>query len=74
MIDTTCPGLEMKTYLTGQGRKRVDVEEVLKNVAEKEPRTGRTWVYVSGPNAFIEGAKRSCKEAEVEFYGASWEI
>jgi len=34
----------------------------------------RTWVYISGPEPFIEGAKEACKVARpaLEFYAASW--
>jgi len=69
-----CEGLEMQTYLTGPGRARVDVDQVLGDVREAEPK-GRTWVYISGPNPFIEAGKRACKAAgDVEFYAPSWEI
>ncbi len=74
-MDTRTPGLEIQTWKTGQGRERVDVDAVLSDVREKEPVGGRTWVYISGPNPFIEGAKRACKAAgDVEFYAASWDI
>ena len=33
---------------------------------------GRTWCYVSGPNAFIEGGERACRRVGVEYYGARW--
>ena len=64
----------MQTWLTGEGKPRVDVDVVLRDVREAEPK-GRTWVYISGPNPFIEAGKRACKAAgDVEFYAASWEI
>lgn len=69
-----CGGLEIQTFLTGPGRARVDIDQVLGDVREAEPK-GRTWVYISGPNPFIEAGKRACKAAgDVEFYAASWEI
>ena len=33
---------------------------------------GRTWCYLSGPNAFIEGGERACRRVGVEYYGARW--
>jgi len=34
----------------------------------------RVWVYISGPNAFIEAGETACKTLGVEYYGARWEI
>ena len=68
------PGLEVQTHLTGDGRKRVDAEETLAEVRKRDP-GGRMWVYISGPNAFIEGGTKACKaQAGVDWYAASWDI
>lgn len=69
-----CEGLELQTSLTGEGRARLNINKALKEVREAEP-AGRTWVYISGPNAFIEAGKKACKDAgDMEFYAASWDI
>ena len=52
----------------------MDVREVLEGVRGRDPE-GRMWVYVSGPNAFIEVGKGACKKlAGVDWYAASWEV
>ena len=66
-------GLEVRRFLTGEGRKRVDLKEVVRGcVREGE----RTWCYVSGPGGFLEGGKEACKGVGkgVEVYAAKWDI
>lgn len=67
-------GLEIRNYITGQGRQRVDIGHMLRNILTEDP-LGKTWVYISGPNSYIEAGKSACKaEQGVDFYAASWEI
>ena len=67
-------GLELKKFVTGNGKTRVDLGVELRNVL-KDP--GRTWVYISGPKHYIAGAKAACKEVQkqvhLDFYAASWD-
>ena len=73
------PGLEVRAHLTGPGHQRLDMEQTVREICESE-RTpsgvpGRTWVYLSGPNAFIETGEKACRTLApmgVEFYGARW--
>lgn len=69
--------------MTGGGRQRLSVgdelDEILKtNVNEGSPGSpASTWVYISGPNAFIEAGETACKERQMrglEWYGAKWDI
>lgn len=66
--DTT-PGLEVRSCLTGKGRVRVNMEETIGSITEKG---GRTWVYISGPNPFIEAGEKACRQFGVDFFGARW--
>ena len=63
------PGLEVRPHLTGKGRPRLDMEGAIRDLGEQG---GKTWVYLSGPNAFIEAGERACRECGVEYYGARW--
>lgn len=67
-VDTT-PGLEVRSFLTGKGRGRVNMEETIDSIKEKG---GRTWVYISGPNPFIESGEKACRRSGVDFFGARW--
>ncbi|KAG0648785.1 Ferric reduction oxidase chloroplastic [Hyphodiscus hymeniophilus] len=75
--------LEVRTNLTGPGKKRLDVGQVLDeilaaDVASSNPKVKPSaWVYISGPNAFIAAGETACKERcqlGVEWYGARWDI
>ena len=68
VVDTT-PGLEVRPFLTGAGRDRVNMGETIDSVKKNG---GRTWVYISGPNAFIEAGERACRRSGVDFFGARW--
>jgi hypothetical protein len=70
----TIEGLEIRVHKTGNGQRRLDADEVLAEfVGEKG--TGKCWVYISGPNAFIKGAEDACKKVSgLEYYGARWDI
>jgi hypothetical protein len=60
--------------LTGKDRPRLNIEERLNSIGA-EPDTGPIWVYLSGPNAFIEAGEKACKAAPgVDWYGARWNI
>jgi len=85
------PGLEVRPHFTGKGHERLDMEGAVRgivseSVSESESERGvgvggeargrgRTWVYLSGPNPFIETGEKACRELKglgVEFYGARW--
>ena len=59
--------------MTGDGRLRLDIPHVLSDVLAASPSLelktsnvtqarGDTWVYFSGPNAFIEAGASACKD------------
>ena len=78
-IEPKAEGLELRKYLTGPNRTRVNLTQVLTEICVKGSREGeRSWVYISGPNKYIDSAKQACKEVmqqtELEFYAASWDI
>lgn len=69
----TLSGLEVETHLTGQERPRLDMYHKLVRVREADPE-GSMWVYISGPNAFIEAGKRACKAiGNINIYAPSWD-
>ena len=67
-MDTT-PGLEVRPFLTGKTRGRLNMDDTIDSLKEKG---GRTWVYISGPNPFIEAGEKACRRAGVDFFGARW--
>lgn len=68
-------GVELKTHLTGPGRKRMNATETLQAIRSEDPQGTSIWVYISGPKSFIQSAEQACKAAEnVDYYAASWEI
>ena len=64
------PGLEVVVQVTGPGRERLDMDVMLRGWVGGGG--GRTWVYVSGPDAFITAGEEACKRAGAEYYGARW--
>lgn len=68
VVDKT-PGLEVRSFLTGKGRDRINMEETIGSIMENG---GRTWVYISGPNPFIEAGEKACRTSGVDFFGARW--
>ena len=70
-IQKTTPGLEVRPHLTGNGRQRLDAKEAITNVSENRP-SESTWVYISGPNPFIEAGEKVCRELGVAYFGARW--
>ena len=62
------PGLEVQPHLTRKGCARLDIKRVMTNVCGGGP----TWVYISGPSAFIEAGEQVCRAIGVEYFGASW--
>ena len=66
------PGLEVRPHLTGKGRDRLDARQTISELCSSEPATGRTWVYISGPNPFIEAGEKACRALNVSYYGARW--
>ena len=78
-IEPKAEGLELRKYLTGPGKSRVDLGQELSELCVKEKREGaRAWVYISGPNKYIESGREACKEVkqqtDLDFYAASWDI
>lgn len=73
--------LEVKITKTGGNRPRLDIAQTLESIrADGDPKhRDSVWVYISGPNKFIESGEKTCKEAAaagggVEWYGARWDI
>lgn len=67
----TTPGLEVRPHLTGNGRQRLDAKEAITDICENQP-SEKTWVYISGPNPFIEAGEKVCRELGVGYFGARW--
>jgi len=65
--------LETRIQLTGKGRSRIDFFATLTSIVEPSDK-GSTWVYLSGPNAYIRSGEEACKELGLEWYGARWDI
>jgi hypothetical protein len=66
-------GLEIRTHLTGGGRQRLDIKSMLEE--ESDGTKDNVWVYISGPNRFIEAAEEASKATPgVAYYGARWDI
>lgn len=73
--------LQIQTHLTGNNRPRLDIAQTLASIrADGDAKAvDSVWVYISGPNRFIEAGERACKAAAangggVEWYGARWDI
>ena len=66
----------MRVHLTGKDRPRLDVGHILADVLGPSPEgSNSTWVYLSGPNPFIETGEEACKAIPgIEWYGARWSI
>ncbi len=64
------PGLEVRTHLTGEGHGRLSMENTIGEICGAGG--GRTWVYLSGPNVFIETGEKACRKVGVDYYGARW--
>ena len=67
----SCEGLEMRKFLTGPGRGRVDLERELEEAAgykqeeiEGKEKENKAWVYISGPKPFITVGKEACKAVQ----------
>lgn len=65
------PGLEVRPHLTGGGRQRLDPKEAIDEIHAAEP-GGSMWVYVSGPNSFVQAGEKACRGVGVDFFGARW--
>ena len=77
-LEPMAHGLELRKFLTGGGRQRVDLPMELRDITE-DHEGHRCWVYISGPDAFISGAKEACREIkeggrDLDVYAASWSI
>lgn len=64
-------GLEINIHLTGEGRPRLDAKEAIIDSSSSES-AGSTWVYICGPNPFIEAGERACQDLSVPYFGARW--
>ena len=68
-------GLEFQTHLTGHGRPRPDLSNIIASTMRSDPasrgarkahgHSHRTWVYISGPNGFIASGKKACEEEDM---------
>ncbi|KAI9881083.1 MAG: hypothetical protein M1830_008241 [Pleopsidium flavum] len=66
--------LEVRIHLTGGDRPRLDIEQTLGSICGESTKSS-VWVYLSGPNRFIEAGEKACKAAPgVDWYGARWDI
>ena len=76
-IEPMAHGLELLKFRTGKGRSRLDLNVELARLVIG---TARTWVYISGPNTFIDAGQEAClalkqsSGANLDFYGARWDI
>ncbi|KAL8831933.1 MAG: hypothetical protein Q9191_000573 [Dirinaria sp. TL-2023a] len=76
-IEPMAHGLELIKFQTGPGRKRLDLAGELTKLMKD---AGRTWVYISGPNSFIDAGEEAClgfrqrEGVNLDFYGARWDI
>ena len=66
------PGLELRTHLTGPNHERLNMEKSITDICAADEKGSRTWVYLSGPNAFISTGEAACRKVGVEYYGARW--
>lgn len=66
------PGLEVRSHLTGKGHGRLDAEKTINEICPNDDALARTWVYISGPNPFIEVGEKACRDLGVAFFGARW--
>lgn len=66
------PGLEVRSHLTGKGRTRLDAKKTISEICTNDDAGARTWVYISGPNPFIEAGEKACRDLGVAFFGARW--
>lgn len=47
----------------------------MKTLADVKGMRGKIWVYLSGPNPFIQAGEAACKASGgVEWFGARWSI
>ena len=69
------PGLEIRPHLTGKGHQRLDARQAIEEICNNSSTPasgGRTWVYISGPNPFIEAGESACRAKGVAYFGARW--
>ena len=69
MVEDTTPGLEVRPFFTGKGHSRINMDETIDSI---KANGGKTWVYISGPNSFIEAGEKASRRSGVDFYGARW--
>ncbi len=75
-IEPKAEGLELRKHLTGPGRSRVNLGQALSEICVREKREGGcSWVYISGPNKYIDSGREACQEVEqhteLDFYATS---
>ena len=72
-LELKSSGLEVQTHLTGEGRSRLDMVETLQSIHKDD--SGSLWVYLSGPNRFIEAGEKACRAlAGVDWFAARWDV
>jgi hypothetical protein len=70
-------GKELEGVKGEEGKRegREWTEEEGTQAKEDGEKMDSIWVYLSGPNKFIDAGEAACKDAKgVEWYGARWEI
>lgn len=73
--------LQVQIHKTGNNRPRLDIAQTLASIrADGDAKVeDSVWVYISGPNKFIEAGEKACKAAAaggggIGWYGARWDI
>ncbi|KAE8445704.1 hypothetical protein EG329_012883 [Mollisiaceae sp. DMI_Dod_QoI] len=79
---TSTSSLDVRLHVTGGGRARLSVGDALDQILDEDVAdssasgSASTWVYISGPNAFIAAGETACKERQekgVDWHGARWD-
>ena len=65
------PGLEVRSHLTGLGHDRLDAGKTISEICSSA-QGDTTWVYISGPNPFIEAGEKACRRLDLPYFGARW--
>ncbi|KAI4196727.1 MAG: hypothetical protein LQ350_006373 [Teloschistes chrysophthalmus] len=69
------PDLTVRVCLTGPGRPRQNIQEIMDETRKKIGPDASIWTYISGPKGFIENAKTICKAMPlVDIFAADWEV
>lgn len=79
--------VEMTTHLTGPARTRINFEQIVRDWQQtrkvEDIAKGKTWIYFSGPDAFMNIGETACvqwndivtsEQDKVEWYCARWDV